>query len=388
MRKIQNNNIYTIKEKRGDKQKSMNYDINKKKEFIINFIYWLIIFLIGFVIIKYASSFLIPFTTGFIIAFLLIKPINIISTKLYINKTIISILCVSAFYAVVAYLLFLISLWGYSTIQEFILKLSSVYTDNVETIVMNISQYLKESVEFINWEGEQDFNSIINEMSSSLISAITSFISDFSKFIFEKASGIIQGVPSTLIKLVLTIISSFFIAIDYDVIMNFVHKQIKPETAEIINKIKSYLVGTVWVCIRSYAIIMFITFIELSIGLTILGVKNSIIWAVGISMLDILPVLGTGTAVIPWGIISLILGNTQLGIGLLIMYAIITVIRNIIEPKIVGKQLGLHPLITLISMFIGVNVAGIFGLFGFPIGISLILYLNREGTIHILNTNN
>ena len=100
-------------------------------------------------------------------------------------------------------------------------------------------------------------------------------------------------------------------------------------------------------------------------------------------MFDVLPVLGTGGIVIPWGVLSLLSGNLFLGIGLLITYVIITVIRNIVEPKIVGAQLGLHPVVTLIAMFVGVNAFGFLGIFGLPILISLVNHLNNKGIIRI-----
>ena len=102
-----------------------------------------------------------------------------------------------------------------------------------------------------------------------------------------------------------------------------------------------------------------------------------------ISVFDILPVLGTGGIMIPWVVIDVILGNYSLALGLLVLYLIITVIRNIIEPKIVGKQIGLHPVITLASMFVGVQLLGVWGLFGFPIGLSLLRHLNDTGTVKI-----
>ena len=102
-----------------------------------------------------------------------------------------------------------------------------------------------------------------------------------------------------------------------------------------------------------------------------------------ISIFDILPVLGTGGIMIPWSIISLITGDIKMGILLAIVYIVVTVIRNIIEPKIVGKQLGLHPLVTLVSMFIGVNIAGIVGLFGAPILLSLLVHLNKKGVVSL-----
>ena len=91
-----------------------------------------------------------------------------------------------------------------------------------------------------------------------------------------------------------------------------------------------------------------------------------------IAILDIMPILGTGGIMIPWAIISLVLGYTRLGLELLLIYAIVTVVRNYVEPKIVGTQLGLHPIITLIAMFIGLRLFGFWGLFGLPVGISFV----------------
>ena len=116
---------------------------------------------------------------------------------------------------------------------------------------------------------------------------------------------------------------------------------------------------------------------ELFVGLLLLRVPYAFLLALLIAVVDILPVLGTGTIVIPWGIITLILGNFPLGIGLLILYAIITVVRQSLEPRVVGHQIGLHPLITLISMFVGVSLFGFLGLFGLPIAVTVFVQIKR-----------
>ena len=146
--------------------------------------------------------------------------------------------------------------------------------------------------------------------------------------------------------------------------MGFCLRQLSTRSKKVVLQIKEYVIGTLFVCIRSYALIMSLTFVELSI-------------------FDILPVLGTGGIMIPWVVISAFSGDYPLALGLLIVYVVITIIRNILEPKIVGSQIGLHPVITLCSMFIGVQLFGVIGLFGFPIGLSLLRYLNENGTIHL-----
>ena len=150
-----------------------------------------------------------------------------------------------------------------------------------------------------------------------------------------------------------------------------------------IHEVKGYVSGTLIKCILSYGLIMCITFTEITIGLLLMKIPNAVLIAACIAVFDILPVLGTGGIMIPWAIISLIIGDYFIGFGLLVLYLVITVIRNIIEPKIVGHQVGLHPVITLASMLAGLNLFGIIGLFGFPITLSLLRNLNDKGVIKI-----
>ena len=145
-----------------------------------------------------------------------------------------------------------------------------------------------------------------------------------------------------------------------------------------------YLTDTLFVVIRSYVLIMLLTFAELSILFSLFGIESAVLKAALIALLDILPILGTGGIMIPWAVLTLLKGKLKLGLGLLVVYAAITIIRNIIEPKIVGGRLGLHPVVTLASMFLGAQLFGVIGLFGFPIGLSLLRYLNDNGSIHIL----
>ena len=135
--------------------------------------------------------------------------------------------------------------------------------------------------------------------------------------------------------------------------------------------------------LKGYLALMFLTFIELSVGLLILGQSNAVLLAAIISVIDILPVLGTGAIVIPWAVISLFTGNIWKAIGLILLYIVITVIRNFSEPKIIGKQVGLHPLLTLLSMFCGLKLLGILGLFLCPLTLIIINDLYKRQKINL-----
>ena len=126
-----------------------------------------------------------------------------------------------------------------------------------------------------------------------------------------------------------------------------------------------------------------LTFLEVFLGLTLLRVDYALLIALVTAVVDILPVLGTGTVMIPWGIAMLVTGNYPLGVGLLILYAVITVVRQMLEPRVVGHQIGLYPLVTLMCMFIGTYLFGAVGLFGVPILVTLLVHLNASGDIHL-----
>jgi predicted PurR-regulated permease PerM len=115
----------------------------------------------------------------------------------------------------------------------------------------------------------------------------------------------------------------------------------------------------------------------------ITGQQNVFLLALLIALLDILPIVGTGTVLLPWALISFITGDFASGICLLVIYAVITVIRQFIEPKIVGDQVGLHPVATLIAMIVGTRLFGAIGLFGLPISLAIIKDLNDHGKIHV-----
>ena len=121
-----------------------------------------------------------------------------------------------------------------------------------------------------------------------------------------------------------------------------------------------------------------ITFLELLAGLYILRIKYAPLLAALISVIDILPVLGTGTVLVPWAAAELLARDTAAGIGLLVLYAVITVIRNFAEPKIIGKEMGINPLFTLLAMFIGLKLFGFAGILLLPITLIVVVKYYKD----------
>ena len=114
--------------------------------------------------------------------------------------------------------------------------------------------------------------------------------------------------------------------------------------------------------LRAYLLILLTTFAELFVGFLILRVRYAFLLSLLIAVVDIFPVLGVGTVLIPWAVVLLIRKNFYLGFGLLILYGVVTVLRQIIEPRLVGKSLGLHPLAALIASYAGWRWFGFLGM--------------------------
>ena len=355
-------------------------NIETQKRFLIRIGFWAVVILLVILCLKYVLPFLLPFVVAFLIAALLNRPIMFLAEKLNGKRVVPAILMTLLFYVAAAALFSLLGLRVFMFVWETVRALPQLYRNTLEpaleTMFSRLEVYLDELDPAV-------VTALTDNMNSAL-GSLGSFVTNASVRIISYISGIAAAVPGSFLNVIITIIVTFFLAIDYPKVTGFILRQL-PEKADFyIGEVRDYVGGTLLKCLASYALILCITFLEISVGLTVLRVPNAILIALCIAVFDILPVLGTGGIMIPWGIISLIMGKWVLGLGLLALYLIITVIRNIIEPKIVGHQVRLHPVVTLFSMLAGLQLFGIIGLFGFPITLSLLKNLNDRGVIHIL----
>lgn len=353
--------------------------LKKRRAFIINFVYFLILAALLLFLIKYALPLLAPFIIALLLAYLVRKPAIFLSDKLHLSYKLMAAVCLLLFYGSIGFLIVLSGIKAFAALRDLTVRLPMLYTAYIQPMLTDAFDAIEQSV----FPLDASLISALEDFEGQLIQSVGNIVSKLSLSAMEAISGIASSLPGIFVRILLTVISSFFIAMDYDLLLRFCMKQFTTETRTLCWHIKEYIAGTLFVCIRSYALIMLITFAELSIGLSLIGIHNALLIAALISLFDILPVLGCGGIMLPWAIIALLQGSYPLAIKLLILYLVITVIRNILEPKIVGSQIGLHPIVTLIGIFVGAQLFGVIGLFGFPILFSLLRHLNETGVIHI-----
>ena len=354
----------------------------KKKKFIIDVAYLALVLALGYVALQYALPLLMPFVIAFLIAYILRRPIRFFSRVFHVPKGLAAVLLVVLTYGAIGLLLALAGIRITATIASLVQQIPAIYNNYILPDLTDLFTGLEDLLARL----DPSLMSTLEELQTQLLNMLWQLVSSLSGLLMggvSLATSLATSLPGFLIRLLLMVIYTFFIAIDYEKIVTFCLRCLSGNTRKVVLQIKDYVVGTLFVCIRSYALIMSITFVELSIGLSIIGVNRAMLVALLIAIFDILPVLGTGGIMIPWAILTALGGNMPRALALLVVYVIITIIRNIIEPRIVGKQIGLHPVLTLMSMFVGTHLFGVVGLFGLPILLSLLRYLNDAGTISL-----
>ena len=363
----------------------MDSVIEKRKSFIINFIYTVICVGLFYVFIKYCLGVLAPFIIAFILAYALQRPIKWAKKKLHLKSHgIISFLLVLLVVCVVFGVLSIAVLVLFNELKDFASYLTTQFS-SIDDLIVTLENYamgvivrLPESLR--GTVGDYVTNAFDSlgkgqaELDLSMLSAPLS-----------GAWSVVKSLPSTILSVVVAVVSCFFMASDYDKVKDLVLGFFSESKRKSIVKTKRTTTKAITKLLKAYVTIMAITFAEMFLGLFLLkliGVYDGSYIAI-ISfvtcIIDIIPVLGTGTVLIPWAVYNLIFGNFGMGIGLLVIYAVITVIRQVVEPKLVANQAGLPAIVTIMAMFIGVRIFGAFGIILLPFTVIILKLLYDEG---------
>lgn len=347
--------------------------IQKKKEFLINAAYWALVLVLGYLVCAYLIPVAMPVIIGIVVARLIVA----LSRKMKCPKKWLRILLTLLIYGAVGLVVALLSARLVSLLRGAVSWLPEVYRLKLQPFGAACYEWLLENAE----ELHPALLTALELAAENIVAFSKNLLTALSSGAVNLVSRIAKGVPKFLLGLIVMIFSTVFVSNDYEKMRSFAGAHAPQGMKTLFYSLKEYVTGTLLVVLRSYLLIMLLTFTELSILFAVFGIGSPILKAALIALLDILPILGTGTVLIPWAIISLVVGSVPLGIKLLAIYLIVLVVRNYAEPKIVGAQLGLHPIITLASMFIGLRLFGFWGMFGFPIGISFLWKRRMEGKL-------
>lgn len=379
----------------------------RRKRTIINIVYVGMILGLSYLFLKYAFWLFFPFIFAFFLAAIIQKPVNFLARKTPLKKGLISGLLVLLIVAVLITILIFTGARVASEVRGLVSwagsKINSLpqLLETIRVKLLSLAGSLPDGLSKSAKEGiEQFFKNTIGSANEVVTDTAPQkaplFGSLLSKFDFSMLSKPVSGmwntakqIPTIAVGVIISIIASCFMTAGYDEIVNFIKRQFSPEKRVALSAAKSIFFSSLLQLLKSYAIIICITFAEMFIGLSVLkliGVYNSEYLAsvsIIVALIDIFPVLGTGTVLVPWAIVSFITGNIGMGIGLLVLYAVITIIRQILEPKLVASHLGLPPIVTIMCMYVGLQLFGFLGIFIMPLLVTMIKLMNDRGILHV-----
>lgn len=307
--------------------------------------------------------FYIPFIIAFIISLVVEPAIRYLMKKMNLTRKMSS----SIIFLLVLSIIIGIVTWGIiSLVSEStnLLQTLNVYIDKAYTQIQNTIGKMNITKISIS----TNIYNLVQDASTEILFKISSWLTEFlTKFI-----NIITSIPTIAIYTVITILSLYFICTDRIYILDFMEyhmpsKWIQKMTIhikEISKNLGGYLKAELILIVVSFGISVSGLYVFKFVGM---NVKYPLLIALGIAFIDALPILGSGTAMIPWAIISALNGDIKLGIAIIILWIIMSVTRQILEPKIVSGKIGIHPIFTLIAMYTGFKVIGVMGMLVGPI---------------------
>ncbi len=346
------------------------YQPTIKKIFLILFI---------FAVIYLSITFLLPFLAPFVIAL-------IVS---YINEPVIKLLQkfkISRKAAAAISLLFTMSILGLG-LTVGIIKIYNeliVLQDNLTAYSSDISVKINGLID----KATLFYNGLPDQVTVTITKNLESFSEQIGTMItsvIQYVINTVSSIPRLTVFTIVTILGTYFISSDRKSISSFFYRQLPFSWRKNIVSLKKDTFKALLGYFKAILILMGFTFIEVSVGLFILNVKYAFLIALIVGLSDAIPIMGTGVVMVPWILWTVISGDMTLALGLGIIYILGILIRQIMEPKIVGSQIGLHPLVTLLAMYIGLKFFGIIGMFVGPISIIVVKKLQDSGTVNLWN---
>ena len=334
------------------------------------FILYIVLVLIVVYLLFKLGIFLFPFTLALFFSIMTQPFSRFLEKKLKFSQKIATI---------VSIVLFLVIFLGFISLSA--LRLSG----EIYKLSINLNKYSKEAQSLWNTAIDKIY-SLLGYFPEGFDEQVKNSINGFIRMGTSKLGSFINSlinfitsIPTIILYICITILSTFFISLDKNKIMAFLEQQFPESWIKKVYNIKREMFNVLGSYIRAQIILMTICFFELLISFNILSFLNfnlqyPLIFSIVICIIDALPILGAGAVLLPWSLISFVTGDINLGLALLVIYFLVLSVRQMLEPKLISQNLGVHPLVTLISMYSGFKF---FGVIGFLIGPVVMIILKN-----------
>lgn len=339
---------------------------------IINMSYWtrvlknilyVVLILLGLYIALELSIFYMPFLIAFIISLMIEPAIKKIMKKTHLTRRTSSI--------IIFVLVSVIIIGGLAWLLITLFSESSSLLQSLNDYFDKLYEQFQNLINYFNFDNIHLSDEILEVIQNSTGDFLTT-ASDWLRNILNNLINFVTSIPSIAICIGITVIALYFICVDKIYILDQIEHHLPRLWVKKISIHLKDLIQTLGGYLKAEATLILVSFVISLIGLYIFqivgfNVQYPLLMALFIGFVDALPILGSGTVMIPWAIICALNGDINLGIAIIILLIIMSVVRQVLEPKLVSKNIGVHPIFTLIAMYTGFKVIGIMGLLVGPI---------------------
>lgn len=323
----------------------------------------------GYWLLRYALGVWLPFLIAWGVA-VVVYPLSCkASRRIHLPQKLLAVIFVVLLLALLGTLLFFGVERLLSEIDALLLRLSQ--KDNA----------LSSSVDaIVAWAGNllSRFSFLESVGDGSLGEAASAWVEQIVAGLGARLGGtvgdLLAATPNWIFGAVVTLMASFYLSADYARIRDGLLLRLPHGAQRRAETLRRHARRVLSGYGRAYLILFVLTFAEVLVGLLWLRVPYAILLALAVAAVDILPVLGSGTVLLPWAVFALLGGNSATGLGLLILYGVVTLVRQLVEPHLLGGSLGVHPLLSLFCMYVGF---GLFGLTGMLLGPAAALFIKE-----------
>lgn len=335
---------------------------------IINFIFAILVALFLMLVLPRILKFFLPFVIGWIVAMIANPLVHFLEKRVKIVRKHSS--------AIIIAMVILIIVGAATLLTVVIVKEAKGLMNDVPEIVETVKEQFEQASRYIDKATAplpDNIQAAISNAIDGLDNSVSEYMNNKDILSVSSAGNLVGNVAEGFLAIIVTILSAYFFAAGRNELAAGLRKRL-PESIQnywrlIFDNFKSAFGGY----FKAQFKIMLVLTVIMFIGFEILQVGYSFLFAIGIAFLDLLPVFGTGAILWPWAIMDMLSGNYFRAIGLVVIYLICQIVKQVLQPKMVGDSIGLHPLATLIFMYIGYRFYGILGIIiGIPVGMVLV----------------
>ena len=329
--------------------------------------------LIAWFVLRFALPWFLPFIVAFIIARLMEPAVRFLTVRYRLRRGFASAICTLIVFAILIALTSLI-------IGRAVIELTA-FVKNLPTLLGNITKtigVIGEKVDGYIQSAPPEIQDYLTNALDGFAAKSTELPAVLSGSILGLLSNIAKFTPRLILFFFACALGSFFISCGYKEVTCFILRQIPQRRHKSLGDFKNDLMVTFGKWVKAELMLAGVTFVEMTIAFLFLRIDFAVLLALLVAVVDALPVIGSGAVLIPWALMSLIGGNINLAITLAVIYGVNIVVRNLLEPRLIGRQIGLPPIITLIAIYVGYSAMGVSGMILFPIGLIMVKHLNDK----------